>query len=182
MILIVFSHPYIQRSHANKAILNNIAQKQPVVIDNLYEKYPDFHIDIAQEQSLLERADLIIFQFPMYCYNVPALFKQWQEVVLTKQFALGDKAHTRALQGKMAMAVVTAGHEHRAYQKDGHNNYPLEDFIRPLELMSLHCGMNYHSPLALHQAHKATTEELSEFSHLYHQRIEQLLEQLPDNE
>jgi len=83
MILIVFAHPYPRRSHANKALINVVSQLKHVVIDDLYGKYPDFHINIAEEQQLLAQAKLIIFQFPLYWYNVPAMLKQWQEVVLT---------------------------------------------------------------------------------------------------
>lgn len=178
MILIVFSHPYTHRSHANKSILDEIVKNEHVHISNLYEKYPDFHINVLEEQALLRQAKLIIFQFPIYWYNVPALFKQWQEVVLTRQFSLGDKSQTQALKGKPVMAVVTTGHKQRSYQKDGFDHYTLEDFIRPLEQMSIHCGMDYQPPQVLHQAHRSTSDELAAFSHLYNQRINQLYEQL----
>lgn len=177
MILIVFSHPYPHRSHANKTILDGVSKTEHVIINDLYQKYPDFHINISQEQSLLRQAKLIIFQFPIYWYNVPALLKQWQEVVLTRQFFLADEAHGRALQGKSTMAVVTTGHKHRSYQQGGDDNYSLDDFLRPLEQLSVHCGMHYHSPLALHHAHKATETELTQFTRLYSQRIEDLYRQ-----
>lgn len=56
-------------------------------------------------------------------------------------------------------------------------NYSLDDFLRPLEQLSVHCGMHYHSPLALHHAHKATETELTQFTRLYSQRIEDLYRQ-----
>lgn len=177
MILIVFSHPYPQRSHANKTILENVAKTEQVIISDLYEKYPDFHINVAEEQALLRQAKLIIFQFPIYWYNVPALLKQWQEMVLTRQFSSGDEIHGRALQGKSAMAVVTTGHKHRSYQQGAYDNYSLEDFLSPLNQTSVHCGMNYHAPLVLHQAHGASQAELTQFSLLYSQRIKQLYQQ-----
>jgi len=181
MILIIFSHPYPHRSHANKTLLAHIGNTQHVVINDLYEKYPDFHIDVSVEQSLLRRAELIIFQFPIYWYNVPALLKQWQEMVLTSQFALADNKQGRALQGKSVMAVVTAGKKHQSYQQGACNNYKLEDFLRPLEQTAIHCGMHYHAPLVLHQAHSASKLELTQFGQLYSQRIEQLYQQIKNN-
>ncbi|MCU7837108.1 MAG: NAD(P)H-dependent oxidoreductase [gamma proteobacterium symbiont of Taylorina sp.] len=182
MILIIFSHPYPHRSHANKTILDSIAKTEHVFITDLYQKYPDFHINVIEEQSLLRQAKLIIFQFPIYWYNVPALLKQWQEMVLSRQFLLGDGDHGCALQGKSAMAVVTAGHKHQSYQQGGEDNYNVEEFLRPLEQLSVHCGMHYHSPLILHQAHKASETELTQFSRLYSQRIEQLYQKNNNND
>ena len=187
MILIVFSHPYTRHSHANKAIINGIANIDNVVIDDLYEKYPDFHINVDEEQTLLSKAKLIIFQFPIYWYNVPALLKLWQEVVLTRQFILSEKSKGnphkgRILQGKSTMIMTTTGHKDSSYQKNAFDNYNLEDFLRPIEQVSIHCGMNYHSPLALHQAHRASAVELSEFTQRYSERIQQLYQQIKNND
>ena len=33
--------------------------------------------DIVSEQEKLSRADLVIFQFPMYWFSVPAILKGW---------------------------------------------------------------------------------------------------------
>ena len=178
MILVILAHPYIHRSHANKNILQNITKNKHVKINNLYEKYPDFHINIQLEQELLRQASLIVFQFPIYWYNVPALLKQWQEVVLTRQFIADDHTPNQALRGKPMLAVVTTGHKRQSYRQDAFDNYALEDFLRPLEQLSMHCGMNFQVPLSLHQAHRATSNELSQFSDLYLQRIEQLYQQV----
>jgi len=51
MILVVFAHPYPQRSNANKPLLEAVSQLDQVVVDDLYEKYPDFHINITAEQQ-----------------------------------------------------------------------------------------------------------------------------------
>jgi glutathione-regulated potassium-efflux system ancillary protein KefG len=178
MILIILSHPYIHHSHANQAILKNITKNKQVKVNNLYEKYPDFHINVMQEQALLREAKLIVFQFPIYWYNVPALFKQWQEVVLTKKFISDENAQHHALRGKPVLAVVTTGHKRQSYRQDAFDNYTLEDFLRPLEQLSMHCGMDFQAPLSLHQAHRASNDELSRFSDLYLQQIEQIVQQV----
>jgi len=174
MILIVFAHPYPRRSHANKALINVVSQLKHVVIDDLYGKYPDFHINIAEEQQLLAQAKLIIFQFPLYWYNVPAMLKQWQEVVLTPGFGFSKQNNKNALQGKPCMAVVTTGHKKRSYQDGGYDCYSLEDFLRPLEQLADHCKMVYHPPLVLHQAHRASSEELSQVAEKYTQHLQAL--------
>ncbi len=174
MILIVIAHPYLKRSHANKQLLAEVSKLQQVVIDDLYERYADFHIDVKAEQKLLNKAKLVIFQFPIYWYNVPALLKQWQEVVLTRGFAFGHKDEDTMLKGKFCFAVVTAGHKRLSYQDGGDDCYALEDFLRPLEQLAYHCDMHYYSPLALYQAHLATTAELRQKGDEYRQRLQEL--------
>ncbi|XP_031192981.1 NAD(P)H dehydrogenase [quinone] 1 isoform X2 [Mastomys coucha] len=43
--------------------------------------------DIVAEQKKLEAADLVIFQFPLYWFGVPAILKGWFERVLVAGFA-----------------------------------------------------------------------------------------------
>ncbi|XP_053904945.1 NAD(P)H dehydrogenase [quinone] 1 isoform X2 [Malaclemys terrapin pileata] len=43
--------------------------------------------DIVAEQKKLEAADLLIFQFPLYWFSVPAILKGWVERVFTQGFA-----------------------------------------------------------------------------------------------
>ena len=70
--LILLTHENYPASKANRALLESLPEGAPVVVRNLYEKYPDGRIDVAAEQSLAEQFDRIIFQYPMYWYDVPA--------------------------------------------------------------------------------------------------------------
>jgi len=45
-ILILFAHPRFEKSKTNRALLQNIEQRQGVTLNDLYEQYPDFNIDI----------------------------------------------------------------------------------------------------------------------------------------
>jgi len=171
MILVILAHPQLKRSNANKQLLDLIAKLDDVVINDLYEKYPDFYINIKAEQKLLAAAKLVIFQFPFYWYNVPALLKQWQEVVLSKGFAFGKEEQERQLQGKPCMAVITTGHKQLSYQPGGYDKYTIDDFLRPLEQMAFHCKMQYHSPFVVYQAHRASNSELNQLGDEYCQRI-----------
>jgi len=171
MILIVLAHPDPKHSNANKQLLDTVSGMNNVVINDLYDKYPDFHINIKAEQKLLTAAKLVIFQFPIYWYNVPALLKQWQEVVLTRGFAFGKSDQERNLSGKPCLALVTTGHKKLSYQKDGYDQYSIEEFLRPMEQMAYHCKMKYHSPLVVYRAHRANDSELNQLGKEYSQRI-----------
>ena len=88
-ILVVVAHPNLADSEVNKAILQELSKVERVTLNNLYKKYPDFEINVANEQELLIDHDIIIFQFPLYWFSSPALLKQWQDEVITSAFSIG---------------------------------------------------------------------------------------------
>jgi glutathione-regulated potassium-efflux system ancillary protein KefG len=45
-ILILFAHPRFEKSKTNRALLKNIAQQEGVTLNDLYEQYLGFNIDI----------------------------------------------------------------------------------------------------------------------------------------
>ena len=106
-ILILFAHPAFQKSLINKALLNQVKGIEGVTINNLYEKYPDFFIDVAVEQKLLLEHDIIVWHHPFYWYSAPAIIKEWMDLVLEHGFAYGSKG--RALEGKWAISAVSTG-------------------------------------------------------------------------
>ena len=59
-ILILFAHPKFEKSRANLALINHIKDKENVTLHDLYDEYPDFHIDVPREQKLLQDHDIII--------------------------------------------------------------------------------------------------------------------------
>ena len=50
-ILILFSHPLFEKSHANKALVDNIPISENITFHDLYEEYPDFDIDVSESSS-----------------------------------------------------------------------------------------------------------------------------------
>ncbi|USQ81413.1 NAD(P)H-dependent oxidoreductase [Ornithinimicrobium faecis] len=75
-------------------------------------------VDVRREQDKLRAADLLVLQFPLWWYSMPAILKGWVDRVFEAGFAYDviDPATGRArkygdggLAGKRALAVVTAG-------------------------------------------------------------------------
>ena len=56
---------------------------------------------------MLEAADRVVLQFPMYWYSTPALLKQWQDDVLLYGWAYGSTG--TALHGKELLLAVSVG-------------------------------------------------------------------------
>ncbi|XP_069072094.1 NAD(P)H dehydrogenase [quinone] 1-like isoform X2 [Pleurodeles waltl] len=67
--------------------------------------------DIVEEQKKLAAADLIIFQFPLYWFGMPAIMKGWIERVFLHGFAytLQTMYKSGPLKGKKAILSFTTG-------------------------------------------------------------------------
>ena len=171
-VLVLFVHPYPHRSKVNRVLLEAVRGLDGLVVHDLYEHYPDFHIDIRREQALLRAADLVVFQHPVYWYSAPALLKQWQDEVLEYGFAYGSGGD--ALHGKALLSLVTTGHDAIDYGPGGSDRYSLVETLRPFEQCAHHCGMQYLSPQAVHGAHRLSPQQISQAAERYRTRLQRL--------
>ncbi|MCG6536952.1 MAG: NAD(P)H-dependent oxidoreductase, partial [Syntrophales bacterium LBB04] len=78
-ILILFAHPRFEKSRANRMLLTGIEGLPGVALNDLYEQYPDFNIDVEREKTLLSGQDVVIWHNPFYMYSAPAMIKQWMD-------------------------------------------------------------------------------------------------------
>ena len=97
-ILVLFAHPVQHKSRVNKELVSAIQGIEGITFHNLYEDYPDFHIDVKREQELLLSHDIFVWQHPFYWYSAPAMLKEWIDLVLEHGFAYGRTG--KALEGK----------------------------------------------------------------------------------
>jgi NAD(P)H dehydrogenase (quinone) len=76
---------------------------------------------IAAEIEKLKHADLVIFQFPIWWFSMPAILKGWTERVFARGFAyLPDRKYdTGIFRGKAAMVAATTGTPAESYAPDG---------------------------------------------------------------
>src|SRR5688572_14443298 len=106
-ILVLFAHPALEKSRVHSQLIRQIPIQQNITFHDLYENYPDFHINIDREQQLLLDHDIIILQHPLYWYSAPPIIKQWLDLVLEHGWAYGAKGN--ALTGKVMMQAITSG-------------------------------------------------------------------------
>jgi len=147
-VLVILAHPNFAESRGNKALVEAIQTLPSVKIHDLYERYPDWQIDIQVEQKLLRHHDLIVLQYPLQWYSVPPLLKKWMDDVLTYGFAFGTGG--TALQNRELMPVVTIGGTSDMYIAGGVVNYTISEFLRPIQQTANYCGMTYKTPLTVH--------------------------------
>src|SRR5262249_2800641 len=67
--------------------------------------------DIGAEIEKLKWSDLVIFQFPIWWFGMPAILKGWADRVFARGFAYlpGRKYDTGMFRGKAAMVAATTG-------------------------------------------------------------------------
>ncbi|XP_077166575.1 NAD(P)H dehydrogenase [quinone] 1 isoform X1 [Paroedura picta] len=104
--------------------------------------------DIVAEQKKLEAADLVIFQFPIQWFGVPAILKGWFDRVLTQGFAYSYAGmyEQGPFQHKKAVLSFTTGGMGSMYTPQGING-DINILLWPLQSGTLHfCGFQILEP------------------------------------
>jgi glutathione-regulated potassium-efflux system ancillary protein KefF len=149
-ILVLYAHPSPQRSPVSRRLAQTARELPGVVLQDLYETYPDFDIDGERERTLLDAAHLVVFLHPIRWYGMPSMLKEWMDVVLQPGWAYGKGRG--ALRGKGWWLVTTTGSGPEAYQPGGLHGRPFSDFLAPIEQAAALCGMDWIAPLVMHGA------------------------------
>lgn len=149
MALIILGHPNIEQSLANKTIIKELEQSDlEIEIRNIAHLYPDYKIDSKAEQEALLRHENIVFQYPLYWYNMPAILKLWFDMVLEYQFAYGSKGDK--LKGKNFIPSFTVGAPESEYHTLGEHHFRVYEFCKNLEQTAYYTQMNFVEPFYFH--------------------------------
>ncbi len=136
--LIIYCHPNPQSF--NHAVLETVSRElQPkgeIRVKDLYQMNwnpvlgpSDFeklfsgqaNPDVAQEQNDIRWADLLVFIFPIWWNDRPALLKGWIDRVLSAGFAYQMTAEgvQGLLGGKKALVITTSGGDQKTMEDTG---------------------------------------------------------------
>lgn len=117
--------------------------------------------DIRAEVDKVKWADLIIFNFPIYWYGMPAIMKGWVDRVFVSGFCYGGRRiyDRGGLKGKTAMLAVSLGGQPHMFGP-GAIHGELEVMLQPiLRGMLGYVGLSvlppyvaYHVPYISHEA------------------------------
>ncbi|MBO9202881.1 MULTISPECIES: NAD(P)H-dependent oxidoreductase [Niastella] len=180
-ILIIFAHPVLEKSRVHKRLLHHIPHLDGITVNDLYENYPDFDIDVTREQQLLLAHDIIIWQHPLYWYSAPAMLKQWQDLVLEHGWAYGKDGY--ALRGKKVFNVISSGSSLQSYQREGYQHCTITEVLKPFERTAELCRMTYLPPFWVSGTHKLEMPQINEYGKRYNQLLQLLRqENLKDEE
>ncbi|KAM7229780.1 hypothetical protein CapIbe_019896 [Capra ibex] len=137
--------------------------------------------DIIEEQKKLQEADLVIFQFPLYWFSVPAVLKGWMDRVLCQGFAFDfpGSYDDGFLKGKLAILSLTTGGTASMFSKTGVNG-DFRYFLWPLQHGTLHfCGFKVLAPQISFSPEMASEEERKRMVASWAQRLKTIWEEEP---
>jgi NAD(P)H dehydrogenase (quinone) len=113
-----------------------------------------FAPDVAREMEKLIRADMLLLQFPLWWYSLPAILKGWIDRVFAMGFAYdAGRAHESGpIQGKRAMVAVTTGGPSTSFGV-GAFSPPIDDVLFHIQYGMLHfAGMQVLPPFIAYGA------------------------------
>ena len=140
-----------------------------------------FSPDLEEEMQKLEWCDLMIWQFPLWWFGLPAVFKGWVDRVFAmgRIFGGGKIYETGVFRGKRALLSLTTGGPADSYAKDGFNG-DIYGILRPIHRGILQfVGFDVlapqivYAPVRVDDAQRK--QELEQFGH----RLSKISEELP---
>ncbi len=171
-VLVLFAHPALEKSRVNRHLVAAIRGLEGITINDLYDCYPEFDVDIRREQELLLAHEVVVLQHPFYWYSTPALFKQWQDLVLEHGWAYGSGG--TALRGKIGVSAITTGGSEEAYREGGHNHFTMQQLLAPIQQTANLCGMDFLPPFVVHGTHSLSSARITDHANDYRRVVEAL--------
>ena len=176
-ILIISGHPALRdNSFVNKIIMEDLEKLLPdATFDCLSDLYPDYRIDVEAEQKKLVAADIIVLQFPIFWYSMPALLAKWMEDVFVHGFSHGTTG--KALVHKKLLLSFTTGAPESAYDASFPVEAMAERFVRTAGLTGMdYVGFIYTGGVSY--SLRADTEKRAEMSAASHAHARRLVEKI----
>ncbi|BAO62110.1 NAD(P)H dehydrogenase [Pseudomonas protegens Cab57] len=138
-------------------------------------------LDIQAELDKLLWADLLILNFPVFWFSVPAMLKGWIDRVLVSGVCYGGKRFydQGGLAGKKALVTLTLGGREHMFG-EGAIHGPLQDMLRPLLRGTLaYVGYDVLEPFVAWHVPYISQEAREAFLHSYRQRLQHLADDQP---
>ncbi|KAJ8252392.1 hypothetical protein COCON_G00217040 [Conger conger] len=137
--------------------------------------------DIIEEHKKVKEANLIIFQFPMYWFGLPAILKGWIDRVFTQGFAFTtEEMYSNGFfKDKKAMLSFTTGSHESMFRSSGIHG-DMNVTLWPIQNGILnYCGFQVLAPQIFWAPKKSTSEGRNGMLEVWRKRLDGLLEEKP---
>jgi NAD(P)H dehydrogenase (quinone) len=136
-------------------------------------EHDGFAPDVQSEMDKLFACDVLILQFPLWWFGLPAILKGWVDRVFAEGRAFGGgRMYERGVfAGKRAMCAVTTGGRAPLFADDGphgsleRNLYPVHHGILAFT------GFSVVRPFAVHAPHRMSEDERTAHLAAYRDRL-----------
>ena len=140
-----------------------------------------FAQDIEAEMRKIEACDLMILQFPLWWFGMPAILKGWVDRIFAmgRMYGNGGYYENGRFRGKKAMLSVTTGGPEEAYRKGGFNG-DIDGILRPIQRGILQfVGFDVLAPQLNFGPVRVSDEQRKEWLAQYAKRLETIGEESP---
>lgn len=138
--------------------------------------------DILLEQRKVLDCQLLILQFPLWWFSMPAILKGWVDRVLSMGFAYdldGRWYDHGGLKGRRAMLSVTTGDPESCFGPRGIHG-PMDGILWPIQRATLsHCGFQVLPPFVAYAVTRASEAERAALLEAFAERLGSLEGQAP---
>ena len=149
--LVLIAHPDLASSLANRKWFDALSNVAGVTTRDLMAVGgPEMRFNPVVEQELLEQADRMVLQFPLYWYSSPPVLKTWLDQVLLSGFAYGPGGNQ--LKGKELGLAISTGGPAESYQAGAFNTFSMPELLTPFQQTAIVTGMTYLPPFVMHSA------------------------------
>lgn len=139
--------------------------------------------DVVAEQKKVKEADLVIFQFPLYWFSMPAIMKGWLDRVFIQGFAhdFPQCFDSGLLKNKLALLSFTTGGDKGVYSKEGDGG-DIRYLLWPIQHGIMHyCGFKILAPQICFAPEYATEEDRVQMLTSWTKRLKTIWEEKPIN-
>ena len=140
-----------------------------------------FTQEIESELQNLEWSDLMIWQFPLWWFGLPAPLKGWVDRVFAmgRTYGNGRFYESGVFAGKRALLSLTTGGPAEAYQRDGFNG-DINGILRPIHRgMLAFVGFSVLAPQIFYSPAHLSREERAELLQDYSDRLQRINQEEP---
>lgn len=136
---------------------------------------------IETELCKLEACDLLILQFPLWWFGLPAILKGWVDRVMAmgRTYGYGAIYETGRFRGKRALLSLTTGGPEPAYGADGFNG-DIAAILRPIQRGILEfLGFDVLAPQIHFGPARATPEQRADWLAGHGRRLRHIASEAP---